>query len=303
MISKGGHPRRAGLALGLLAWLALAGACSSGGSGGSSGVSAPSSFDFGSNNPFRATAFGDSITFGFLEQQKRFTSNLVTGNNYPSILQSLLRGLNPAWQVVNRGVGGELTASGVGRISSILTVDKPGFILIMEGTNDASEDVDPSTIVAHLEAMVLAAKGNKTIPVIGTIPPNFRNDANAQNIIDSANVLIRTMGQAQGIVVAEIFDGMNNRSLFGLSPDRDPLHPNEQGYQVMASIWFTAMQQAIPASLGGSSSSAASSAASAATSSSASSVEVGQAPAPKPAAPPATSDPSTAAARQRSRRR
>ena len=39
---------------------------------------------------------------------------------------------------------------------------------------------------------------------------------------------------------------MNNRSLFGVAPGRDPLHPNEQGYAVMADIWFQAMLQAIP---------------------------------------------------------
>jgi lysophospholipase L1-like esterase len=47
-------------------------------------------------------------------------------------------------------------------------------------------------------------------------------------------------------VLAEIFDGMYDRSLFGLSPDRDPLHPNEHGYQVMANIWLSALKQAIP---------------------------------------------------------
>ena len=41
--------------------------------------------------------------------------------------------------------------------------------------------------------------------------------------------------------LAEIFDGMNDRSLFGQSPDRDPLHPNDQGYRVMANIWFSAL--------------------------------------------------------------
>ena len=40
---------------------------------------------------------------------------------------------------------------------------------------------------------------------------------------------------------------MNDRSLFGLRPDTDPLHPNEQGYSVMAGTWFSAMQRAIPA--------------------------------------------------------
>ena len=42
---------------------------------------------------------------------------------------------------------------------------------------------------------------------------------------------------------------MNNRDLFGISPDRDPIHPNEQGYRVMADIWFQAMMQATPGGL------------------------------------------------------
>jgi lysophospholipase L1-like esterase len=54
------------------------------------------------------------------------------------------------------------------------------------------------------------------------------------------------MAQARGAVLVEIFDGMNDRSLFGVTPDRDPLHPNEQGYAVMAGIWFGAMQKAVP---------------------------------------------------------
>ncbi len=47
-------------------------------------------------------------------------------------------------------------------------------------------------------------------------------------------------------MLAEIFDGMNNRDLFGLAPDRDPLHPNEQGYRVMANIWLNALKHTIP---------------------------------------------------------
>ena len=41
-------------------------------------------------------------------------------------------------------------------------------------------------------------------------------------------------------------NGMNQRDLFGIAPDRDPLHPNEHGYAVMADIWYNAMLQAIP---------------------------------------------------------
>ena len=94
--------------------------------------------------------------------------------------------------------------------------------------------------------MVERAKTNKTIPLLGTIPPNFRNDPCAQDVIFTTNGLIRTLAAAEGIVLAEIFNGMNDRSLFGLSPDRDPLHPNDEGYRVMANIWFSALKRVIP---------------------------------------------------------
>ena len=60
------------------------------------------------------------------------------------------------------------------------------------------------------------------------------------------NVHVRSIAASEDIVLAEIHDGMNDRSLFGQSPGRDPLHPNDRGYAVMADIWAQAMTQAIP---------------------------------------------------------
>lgn len=240
-----------GLGLVLGAQLLLLG-CGGGGkataSSGDSPTRTPSNFDFGQNDPLRVTAFGDSITLGVLGDRADGTI-LTTSNNYPNNLQLALRGLDPAWRVVNRGQGGERTFEGRGRLPGALGRDRPGFVLIMEGTNDADEGDDPSVIVANLEAMVDQAKANRSIPILGTIPPNFRNDPRAQGIIGVANRMIRTSARARGVVLAEIFNGMNDRSLFG-SPERgieDPLHPNERGYARMAGIWFAAMQQAIPA--------------------------------------------------------
>jgi lysophospholipase L1-like esterase len=210
----------------------------------------PPGFDFGSNNPLRVTAFGDSITLGELgDRNLRIrTADRVTSNNYPNNLQAMLRGLDSGWRVINRGRGGEETGDGVRRLPGALRADQPGFVLIMEGTNDASEDRSAGAIVANLETMITQAQNNHSVPVIGTIPPNFRNDPNAQNIISQANPMIRSMAQARGVVLAEIFDGMNDRTLFSTPSEGvlDPLHPNERGYAVMAGIWYDAMQRAIP---------------------------------------------------------
>jgi lysophospholipase L1-like esterase len=258
-------PRGAALRRGAVAFVLTALAAAGCGGGGSKSTGSgtprsatPANFDFGSNNPLRATAFGDSITLGELGDPgltrrglglRSVTSRLVTTNNYPNNLQNMLRGLDPGWRVINRGVGGETTAGGAARLPGVLAADRPGFVLIMEGTNDASRELDPASIVGNLDSMVSRAQESHTVPVLGTIPPNFRNDPGAQAVIDQANAMLRTLARSRGVVLAEIFDGMNDRSLFG-SPDQginDPLHPNEQGYVRMAGIWFDAMQRAIPA--------------------------------------------------------
>ena len=232
-----------------LALLVAATGCGGGKSSSSTASSqASADFDFGNNNSRKATAFGDSITVGFLDQQRR-GFRLTTSNNYPNILQGKLQSLDPAWRVVNRGVGGEHSGEGAARLPSILRIDQPGFVLILEGTNDAHQCLDSRALINNLASMVRAAQANKTIPIIGTIPPSFRNNPCADDIIAEANANIHALAQGSGIVVAEIFDGMNQRDLFGISPDRDPIHPNERGYQVMADIWFQAMLQAVPGGL------------------------------------------------------
>ena len=117
----GVRPGRAGLMLVLV--LGSAGCGGSHATGSTTGGSTPSNFDFGSNDPHRASAFGDSITLGVLEL-KRKSSDLITRNNYPNLLQGMLRGLGPAWRVVNRGAGGETTSAGVRRLPTVLASDR-----------------------------------------------------------------------------------------------------------------------------------------------------------------------------------
>ena len=227
-----------------VALLAAAG-CGGGSSNTTGTPQTPASFDFGGNNPTKATAFGDSITLGVLELKRR-DLRLNTANNYPALLQGKLQSLDPAWRVVNRGRSGEHTFEGVGRLPSTLASDQPGYVLILEGSNDAQACLDISVATSNLQNMVRIARTNRSIPIIGTIPPNFRNNGCANDFISAVNTNIRGFASAENVVVAEIFNGMNQRELFGVSPGRDPLHPNEQGYQVMADIWFQAMLRAIP---------------------------------------------------------
>ncbi|HWC01127.1 MAG TPA: SGNH/GDSL hydrolase family protein [Methylomirabilota bacterium] len=229
-----------------IALLAAASGCGGGSSNSTSSSSqTPTDFDFGGNNPRKATAFGDSITQGVLELKRR-DFGLTTGNNYPNILQGKVQSLDPAWRVVNRGRGGEETGEGVRRLPSVLAIDKPGFVLILEGSNDAHQCHNGDVATNNIQNMVRIAKASKMIPVVGTLPPSFRNNPCADDVIQYINTNLRAFANVERVTLAEIFDGMNDRSLFGISPNRDPLHPNEAGYARMADIWFQAMQKAIP---------------------------------------------------------
>jgi acyl-CoA thioesterase-1 len=236
--------RAACLGIALLAAAGCGGGSDSTGSSTSSTQTA-SDFDFGANNPRKATAFGDSITAGVLELKRR-DFRLSTSSNYPALLQGRLRSLDPAWVVVNRGSSGEHTAEGLRRLPGTLRADQSGFVLILEGSNDAQACESAGSAASNLRGMVQTARSSNAIPIIGTLPPSFRNNPCADAAIFEINNQIRSFARAEGATIAEIFDGMNDRSLFGVSPGRDPLHPNERGYSVMADIWFQAMLQAIP---------------------------------------------------------
>ncbi len=180
-----------------IALLAAAG-CGGGSSSSTGSSQTPANFDFGGNSPTKATAFGDSITVGVLELKRR-DLRLTTANNYPALLQGKLQGLDPAWRVINRGRSGEHTFEGVGRLPSVLASDKPGFVLILEGTNDAEACLDAGVATNNLRNMVRIARTNQSIPIIGTVPPSFRNNPCADNIIDTVNSNIRGFASAENV--------------------------------------------------------------------------------------------------------
>ncbi len=187
-------------------------------------------WDFGDNDPNKYLAFGDSITEG---------CPYGPSGGYPIRLQRLLGG---GAVVVNAGVGGEITPQGVKRYESVLHNNKPGFVLILEGSNDAThfpKDVD--TTINNLRFMVEKAKENATIPIIGTIPPMFGMHKWWELDVETRNARIRELAQEEDIVLADIFEAMKGREDLFIW---DGLHPNEEGYQLMAQVWYNAVQEA-----------------------------------------------------------
>ncbi len=170
--------------------------------------------------------------------------------------------------VVNWGISGSTTVSGVNRISSNLNQSAAQFsnsvqrfVLIHYGTNDMFSGVSSSATEFNTRVMIDRARQAGFTPAVSTLLPRFF--FNTQPVGDR----IRNAGQAEGVPVVDMFNAFLNFPgtpsssfrLMGLAGQQGGasnllpvetfsigggtfvttrLHPNDQGYSVMVERWF-----------------------------------------------------------------
>lgn len=176
--------------------------------------------DFGANSPGVVVAFGDSITRG--------DQNGVSAP-YPSILASLT-----GRTVVNAGVGGEQSEEGVQRVSSVLSGNNPGYLLILFGANDLLHGQSPSYIVGNIRTIAETARAAQTIPIIATMTPTTGTYEGMTPTIATINSMLRAMAATDDYYIADLGAGLGNSASYLLP---DGLHPNQAAHDVMARIF------------------------------------------------------------------
>jgi lysophospholipase L1-like esterase len=178
---------------------------------GDSSGGAGSGHDFGANDPSLAVALGDSITAG---------TGIGGAAAWPAQLSA-----RSGKTVINMGVGGQTSAGGLGRVGSALAA-KPGFLLILFGSNDISQGVDLNGTKENLREIIRAAKANQTVPIIGSVPNGFGSHAFMQPGVKTLNGLIESLAREEGVRVAAVAGAIGNNA--GLLQS-DGLHPTVAG--------------------------------------------------------------------------
>ena len=195
------------------------------------------------------TAFGDSITEG-----------LCRGicHGYFEVLNSIMDASGRPVDIINGGLGGELTSGGVGRID-IFLADNPDYtynnhcppqtqyngrrariILIMEGANDVIHGVSPYATRDNLRYMIEKSRATGVIPVLATVTPDYKynmSDCNS-GYLGSLNNLIRTLASEEGINLA---DQCNATDYDWQYLTCEGLHPNYSGDVRISSTWYSVM--------------------------------------------------------------
>jgi lysophospholipase L1-like esterase len=157
--------------------------------------------------------FGDSLTYG---------TGASPGMDYPSRL-----GRKLGREVINAGVPGDTTASALNRLERDVLSASPGLVLITLGGNDLKNGVPAEEALANLIEIVETLQKNGARVIVGGLRFPMRDRGYGKAYAELA--------ERTGVVlIPHVLDGiMGNRNLMS-----DPIHPNDEGYEVMAGSFY-----------------------------------------------------------------
>ena len=201
----------------------------------------------------RFVSFGDSITYGVLSTFDGAFLYDVPSHSYPVRLRLALnqRHAPQAFSVVNEGNPGEWAVDGVQRIQRVLTEHRPQGLLLLEGINDIGLGNSVGSTANALARIVDTARQNNVTVLIATMPPTFEITTPAGEFRDNGAELVpllnieirRIVSSRQNVYLVDLNRAFgNDRSLVG----GDGLHPTEQGLQLIATTFLTAIEAVFP---------------------------------------------------------
>jgi len=153
--------------------------------------------------------FGDSLTFG---------TGATDGMDYPSQLSRLI-----GKHVINAGVPGDTTARALKRLKRDVLSESPDVVLITLGGNDLKNGIAKDIAFGNLKIIVESIRNTGALVIIGGLAFPFRDRGFGRAYRELAD-------QTGTILIPNILDGiMGNPKLMS-----DPIHPNDEGYKLMA---------------------------------------------------------------------
>lgn len=164
-----------------------------------------------------------------------------------------VRALFPNDAVHNAGIGGETTADMLARFDRDVIAHRPQAVHILGGINDIAENGGPVTvdaIAANLQAMIDRAGRHGVAVVIGALLPctnvDWRPHLAMRPALLALNAWIAAFARENELVLADYFAVLADAD--GGMPTAygpDGVHPNGEGYAVMAPLARTSLQRAL----------------------------------------------------------
>jgi len=162
---------------------------------------------------------GDSLTEGY---------GVAPEESYPSVLERRLREDGLEVRVVNAGISGSTSASGLSRLRWQLRAE-PDLLLLALGANDGLRGIDPASTRRNL-ARVLELARDLELPAVLAgmrLPPNYGAEH-----VEAFEALFPSLAKEYGVpLVPFLLEGVAARPELNLA---DGIHPTAQGYRLVA---------------------------------------------------------------------
>jgi acyl-CoA thioesterase I len=164
-------------------------------------------------------AFGDSLTHG---------TGVQDHQSYPAVL-SELSGL----RVINAGVAGEISKTGLARLQGLLNEHSPQLLLLCHGGNDLLRKLNLNELTDNLTQMVeISQASGAQVVLIGVPKPSL--------LLGPAPVYQALAGKLDLVADLDIIGDVLSKA----SLKSDPVHPNAQGYRMIAEAIHSTLRKA-----------------------------------------------------------
>lgn len=165
--------------------------------------------------------FGDSITKG---------EGISYEDTYPRLLEKMLKR-----EVINAGIGGDTTASALLRLKKDVLIRNPYLVIVELGGNDYLQRIPKRRVFINLEIIILEIQKSGAMVALcdmsyGDVLSQYRRD-------------FQRLAKKRGAILIEgLLEGILDNPHF----QYDYIHPNKEGYQIIALRVYNAIKEYIP---------------------------------------------------------
>jgi lysophospholipase L1-like esterase len=163
----------------------------------------------------------------------------------------------PGRPYINRGIGGQTTPQMLVRFRQDVIALQPRVVVILAGTNDIAGNTGPmrlEDIEANYASLAELAGANGIKVVFSSVLPVHNYTTQSQELfagrppekILALNRWLSAYSAAHGCIYLDYYDSMvDAHGLLRQELAQDGLHPNEEGYKIMASLAEAAIHTAL----------------------------------------------------------
>ena len=161
--------------------------------------------------------FGDSLTYG---------TGAPHDKSYPAQLSDMI-----GQRVINAGVPGDTTTRALERLEEDVLSQSPRIVLITLGGNDLKNGVRKDVAFRNLKTIIEAIQAEGGLVILGGVKFIILDKGYGE-------MYKKLTKETDIILVPNVLKGLIGKDKYM----NDPIHPNGQGYTIMAERFYEAMK-------------------------------------------------------------